>query len=202
MPPYALAGGPDFDSEVLIAYELGYRIEASSAASFSLATFYNCYDDIYSVELLNPDEPLPYTIQNGTEGESWGAELSGIFQPSSRWKLRGGYTYFHKDLRSKPGHNVPDAVLASLGNDPEHQAVAQLISELSTNLQLDLTARYVNMLPSPLVPSYTTFGARLAWRSGAWEVSVAGRNLAESKHLEYSTVEIPRSIYGRVTCRY
>ena len=202
-PPYAIAGGPNFDSEKVIAYELGYRVQPIQKLSVSLAAFYNDYDDLYSVEQANPPAPLPYTIQNGTDGQSWGAELSGTYQPTEWWRLRGGYTYFHKDLWSKPGHNVTGAVLAGLGNDPQHQFLLQSMMDLPAHFQFDLTTRYVDTLPDPHIPSYLTFDVRLAWQFKNLELSVVGQNLWDNRHPEFSSAqEIPRSIYGRMTWRF
>jgi iron complex outermembrane receptor protein len=202
-PPFAIAGGPGFDSEKLLAYELGYRVQPRRKLSLSLATFYNRYDELYSVEPARSLTPLPYTIQNGAEGQSSGAELSGTYQLVDGWRLRGGYTYFHKNLRSKPGHNVTDAVLASLGNDPSHQFSLQSIVDLPAKFQFDVTANYVDTLPNPRVPRYLTSDARLAWRFRNLEFSVVGQNLLDKRHSEYSTAqEIPRSIYGRVSWRH
>ena len=53
-PPFLLAGGPAFGSEELLAYELGYRIQPSERLSLSLATFYNNYNDLRSLEQVNP----------------------------------------------------------------------------------------------------------------------------------------------------
>ncbi|MEI9961680.1 MAG: TonB-dependent receptor [Limisphaerales bacterium] len=64
-PYYAIAGGPDFDSEKVIAYEVGYRIQPIQKLSLSLAGFYNAYDDIYDVELANP--PAHFLIRPKTE---------------------------------------------------------------------------------------------------------------------------------------
>ena len=202
-PPYAIAGGPDFDSEKVIAYELGYRVQPIQKLSLSLAAFYNDYDDIYSVEQANPPAPLPFTIQNGTDGQSWGAEFFGAYQPTEWWRLRGGYTYFHKDLWSRPGHNVTSAVLASLGNDPRHQFVLQSILDLPAHFQLDVTTRYVDSLPDPHIPSYLTFGVRLAWQYKNLELSVVGQNLWDNRHPEFGfEQQVPRSIYGRMTWRF
>src|SRR5690606_23239124 len=76
----SVAGGPAFDSEKLVAFELGYRVQPTAGLSLSLATFYNRYDDLYSVEAL--PGTVTFHIQNGSEGETRGAELSGTFQPA------------------------------------------------------------------------------------------------------------------------
>ncbi len=200
-PPFAIAGGPDFKSEVLNAYEVGYRTNPSTGLSVSVSTFYNTYDDIFSLEPANMEGALPYTFQNGVAGESWGAEVSGMLQLLSWCKIRGGYTYFEKRLWGKPGHNVSQALLDGQGNDPTHQAVLQYISNLPANLQFDLVGRYVDALPSPFVPSYITLDARLGWSYQRFEVAIVGKNLAEERHVEVGSAEIPRSVYVSLAFR-
>lgn len=196
-PPYIIAGGPGFESEELIAYEVGYRVQPMSQLSLSLAAFYNTYDDIYNVQVLS----FPVTIENGVEGESWGVEVSGTYQPLERWRLRGGYTYFEKELRGKPGHFATG--IPALGNDPRHQVMLQSILDLPAHFQLDVVARYVDALPNPQVSDYLTFDVRLAWAYKQIELSVVGRNLWEPRHPEYGTQqEIPRSVFGQVTFRW
>ena len=53
LPPFLLAN-PDFESEELIAYELGYRVKPANNLSFDLAVYYNDYDNIRSVEPQSP----------------------------------------------------------------------------------------------------------------------------------------------------
>src|SRR5439155_22291491 len=90
--------GPKFVSEELLAYELGYRVRPIDPLSFSLAAFYNDYDNLRSLE---PGPPL--TIGNGLEGEAYGAELAGSYQMTSWWRWQAGYTYLQEQIRLKPG---------------------------------------------------------------------------------------------------
>jgi iron complex outermembrane recepter protein len=201
-PPYAIAGGPDFHAEKLVAYETGYRVRPLQILSLSLATFYNHYDDLYSVELENPSQPLPYTIQNGVAGQSWGVEVSGLYQALPLWRFRGGYAFFKKDLWSRPGHDVLPNVLASLGNDPRNQVVIQSMISAGAHVECDATLRYVDRLSSPRVPSYVAVDGRLGVRRGPVEIAVVGQNLTEKAHPEfYAAQEVPRSFYGSVTIR-
>jgi len=197
-PPYFIAGGPDFNSEKVIAYELGYRIQPIQRLSLSLAGFYNQYDDLYNVQTTS----FPLTVENGIAGQSWGAELSGTFQATDWWRLRGGYTYLHKDLWAKAGHSATPAVIASLGNDPENQFLLQSMMDLPAHFQLDVTPRYVDALPDPHTSSYFTVDARIAWQYKHIEIALIGQNLC-GKHVEFGGgQEIPRSIYGKVTFRW
>jgi iron complex outermembrane receptor protein len=91
-------------------------------------------------------------------------------------------------------------------NDPPHQFTIQSIMNLPSDFQLDLTGRYVDRLPSPNVPSYITFDARLAWEFRKHlELSVVGQNLWGS-HPEFGPAgtryEVPRSVFGKVTWRF
>lgn len=203
VPPTSpsVAGGPNFISEKMTAYELGYRFQPNQRSSFSVATFYNVYHDLYSVEAL--PGTLTYQIQNGSEGESWGAELSANYQVTDKWRLRGGYTYFDKDLRAKPGHSfTPDY----LGNDVKHRAVLQSILDLPFHLQLDIAARYLDKLPKTIatvaVPSYFTFDTRIAYTFRQYEIAVVGQSLWEEKHTEFGALNFPRNLYAKISARF
>ncbi len=202
-PPYLIVGGTNFQSETVIAYELGYRVEPVQKLSLSLATYFNQYDDLRSVEQTGP---ASYQIQNGLDGESWGMELSANFQATDWWRLRGGYTYLHEKLWQKPGQVDVSGVYAQ-ADDPQNQFSLQSIADLPAHFQFDVTARYVDTLPSPSVPSYFTFDARIAWTyKNHLEIALVGQNLWAPQHLEFGSAatgqEIPRSVYGKVTCRF
>ncbi|HEU4634128.1 MAG TPA: TonB-dependent receptor [Flavisolibacter sp.] len=203
VPPTSpsVAGGPNFISEKVTAYELGYRLQPNQRSTFSVATFYNVYHDLYSVEAL--PGTLTYQIQNGSEGNSWGAELSANYQVTDKWRWRGGYTYFDKDLSAKQGHTFnPDY----LGNDVRHRAVLQSMLDLPLHLQLDIAARYLSGLPKTIataaVPSYFTFDSRIAYTFRQFEVAVVGQNLWEDKHTEFGVLSLPRNVYAKISARF
>ena len=61
--------------------------------------------------------------------------------------------------------------------------------------------RYVDSLPRD-VPSYISMDVRMAWHYRNWEVSIVGQNLFDDRHPEFGTLEIPRSVYGRISFRW
>jgi iron complex outermembrane receptor protein len=199
-PPYLLAGGTNFNSEQLIAYELGYRIHAVEKVSFTVATFYNFYDELRSVDATSSGE---FVLANHFKGEVWGAELSVNYQATGWWRLHAAYNYVHKTLWPTSG-----SVVASVreGNDPQNQFSAQSLMDLPGRFQFDITARFVDTLPSPNVPSYFTIGVRIARQFKNLELSVVGQNLLDDRHPEFgsqaSRHEIERSVYGKVTWRF
>jgi iron complex outermembrane receptor protein len=200
-PNPSVAGGPNFESEKLIAYELGYHIQPSLKTAFTFSTFYNVYRDVYSVEAL--PGTLTYQIMNGSEGEAWGIEVTANYQPAPKWRLRGGYIFIDKDLRPKPGRTFNPDYLA---NDARHRVKLHSIVDLPLRLQFDVVARYVDKLKQTLattaVDDYVAFDARLAWVSKHIEISVTGQNLPQKKHREFGTFDIPRQVYGKIAARF
>lgn len=198
LPPESpsVAGGPNFTSEKLVAWEAGYRFHSSGNVSLSVSVFNNKYDDLYSVEAL--PNTLTYQIQNGTEGTSQGVEFTGKFQISKSWRLHAGYSYFDKTLKNKPGRIYDHS---DLGNDAKNRVVIHSILDLPKNFQFDVTFRYIDTLPKPHVSDYSTFDARLAWIYKKVELSVVGQNLYENQHAEFVNY-IPRAIYANVACRF
>jgi iron complex outermembrane receptor protein len=194
-----------FDSEKVIAYELGYRMRPLDQLILSFATFYNKYSDLRSLD-SNSSAALPIVLANSQRAESWGFEFSGNFQATEWWRLRGGYTYFDKSIYATSPKVLPVSS-AFEGVDSKNQFMFQSIMDLPRNLQLDLIGRYVDALPPatptiPGVPAYFTFDARLAWRFKFFEISVVGQNLLEDEHSETGASKIPRTIYTRITCQF
>jgi iron complex outermembrane receptor protein len=192
-----------FQSEKVIAYELGYRVRPVDRLSLSLATFYNRYHDIRSID-SNASPTVPLVLANSQRAESWGFELSGSFQAMDWWRLRGGYTYFSKNIWPTSAKVLPASVDFE-GVDPRHQCLLQSMMNLPRHLELDLVARYADQLPGSTftahIPAYFTFDIRLAWQYKRFEISLVGQNLAKDQHIETGRSQIPRSIYGRVTCQ-
>jgi iron complex outermembrane recepter protein len=159
------------------------------------------YTDLYSVEAL--PGTLTYQIMNGSEGKAWGFEITGAYQPAKIWTLRGGYTFFDKDLHAKAGHTFdPDY----LGNDSKHSAVLQSILNLPFNLQFDVAARYKSKLEKTLataeVPEFLMYDVRIAWVAKNIELSLIGQNLSKEEHTEFDVLKIPRSFYAKIAGRF
>lgn len=205
-PSIPFIAGDDFQSEKVLAYELGWRLQPDASASISLSAFFNRYDDLRSAEPGGPPFGLPITFANGVEGDTYGLELAAAYQVLEGWRLKGGYTFLKKHLAMKPGSR--DMNQASVeSNDPENQLVIQSLVNLPQGIELDGVVRYVDALADPQVPSYVSVDLRLALRvTDQLEVSVVGQNLLDARHPEFvpsnpSAREIERSVYGRVTWR-
>jgi iron complex outermembrane receptor protein len=203
-PPFTvLQGNPDFLSEELLAYELGYRLQTQHRLSFALALFYHDYDRLRSIERVNPAAPFPIFLGNGIEGTSTGGELTADYQPFAGWRLRGGYTQLHLELRTKPGST--SAIPAS--TDPEHQFFLRSALDLPRQMELDVTYRFVSRLSGTRVPAYDELDVRLGWQPlPSVEMSVVGQNLLQAHHAEFNAAasrqQIARSFYGKIVWNF
>lgn len=197
-PPFLLAGGSNFKSEKLTAFELGYRMQPTPKSEFSISAFYNIYDELRSLEPSGGG----FVVGNKMKGDTYGVELWGSYGINDWWQLKAGYTYLEKNLRLKAGSGDPFGVQAA-GNDPHHQFSARSIMNLWHNIDLDFVVRTVDNLPNPGVPGYVTMDTRLGWKVlKNREPSVSGFNLLDHRHPEFGITpgrsEIDRTFYVKM----
>ena len=207
IPPFTLLqGGPGFDSEKLLAYELGYRVQATSRLSLSAAAFYNDYDDLRSIEHVNPPAPTPLIIGNGLEGETHGVELTADYHVTDTWRLQAGYTRLLVHLKPKPGSTD-----VSGGSNESHDANNQFSLRSSLDLpwhvEFDVTLRHVGEITNQDVPSYQELDLHIGWHpTSRLEISLVGQNLLHDHHAEFgaaaSRQEIQRGVYAKATWLY
>ncbi|MEO7530576.1 MAG: TonB-dependent receptor plug domain-containing protein [Sediminibacterium sp.] len=201
----AIATG-DFNSEKVIAYELGYRVRLAERISLSLASFYNQYTDLRSFNNRTTGGPPNLIFANDQDANAWGFEFSGNAVATDWWRLRGGYTYLDKKFTARSPNVLPASPLIE-GLDPKNQVMLQSIMNLSKHLQWDVTARFIDEIISDLavgvaVKSYTTFDMRIAWEGQKITFSVQGQNLASQDHTEFVTRQVPRSILAKISFRF
>jgi iron complex outermembrane receptor protein len=202
-PPFTLLiGGPNFDAENLLAYELGYRGQLRNNLSLSVATFVNRYDDLRTVERVSPSSPFPIILGNGARGTAYGAEFAAEYRPTESWRLRAAYSPLKLDFSSKPGSTDPNPG-ASESHDPNHQILLRSLLDLPGHFEFDNTLRYVSRIDNQSVPAYGELDSRLGWRpSTAMEVSILGQNLLHRRHAEFGALagrrEIERGVRVKV----
>lgn len=201
-----VAGSRAFESEELLAWELGYRIQPAPDVLLDVAAFYNVYDELRSQEPLG-SAPFPLVLRNELEADTYGLELRANLQPVPGWRVQAAYTWFEKDLRLDPGSRDPSGGLGE-GNDPEHRASLRSFLDLPGGFELDGWLRYVSALPSPAVDEYTELDLRLGWRaSDALELALVGQNLLHGSHAEFGPAgpfreKVERGFHGKVTWRF
>ncbi|MEO7599999.1 MAG: TonB-dependent receptor, partial [Opitutus sp.] len=205
-PPYRVAGSSNVVAEKLIAYELGYRVQLEPELAVSLAAFFNDYDDLRSLEPLNPPRAFPVQNSSGLRGRSTGAELTVDWRATSAWRWRAGWTELRVHSEPQAG-NRDRGTRDSIARDPNHQFALRSMLDLSSKWECDVTARYVAPIRMSSVSGYTEADVRLGWSpSAAWEFSLIGQNLLHDQHVEFNPPGArrgqQRSVFGKGSRRF
>jgi iron complex outermembrane receptor protein len=211
-----IVGTPDFYSEELVAYEIGYRTQASKRFAWDLATFVNVYEDLQSARLGTPfiedgNVIVPLVLNNGLRGQTYGVELAGQWTMSEAWRFSASYSFLQLQLHSVAGTGYDEERRVE-GSSPHNQVRLWSSWDLPRCWQLDLGLRYVDNLPVLHVGSYISMDLRLAWvPSENLEVAVVGQNLLDSHHLEFYNdfagpylqgTEVERGVFAKITWKY
>ena len=215
---YSVVGNRDFDSEELIAYELGYRFLPTDKISIDIAAFYNDYDNLFTAELGSPSlrgtatDPylvIPAAPENDhLTGESFGLETTLRFIPYSWWKLQASHTFLTAHHRATDSTDpTPDRYQRS---SPKNQLYFRSSMDIVSNIAWDTTFRFMDDVPEWDIDYYLEMDMRLAWMpTKNVELSLVGQNLLDNRHPESINVapltpnpEVPRSVYGKVTLRF
>ncbi|MFT6332585.1 MAG: iron complex outermembrane receptor protein [Lentimonas sp.] len=216
-------GDTGFDSEKLIAYELGYRIRPTNDSIFNLALFYNDYDDLRSGELVNGGNPviegsnsfISVFPQNNGKGKAFGVELDGSIKINKKWELKSAYSYLKLDLDTKAG-STDSELEKEQRRSPRHQFNIQSRFDISDKITFDNILYYVdgitvtdNNSNSLNIPSYWRFDTHIGWKySKNLSFDFVGQNLFDRSHTEFSgalwsePIDIGRTFYGKITLKF
>jgi iron complex outermembrane receptor protein len=207
-------GNPAFDSETVIAYELGARARVNHWLTLDATAFWNDYDRLLTVEPSAAPFTLPlpltaFAAANSLTGESYGAELAANLQLNDWWRLRASYAWLRVRIHDTGAGLLPVETQLE-GNDAEHQAMLRSLMDLPGNLQFDVSLYYTGARPSAGVDRYVGLDLRLMWRAcDNVEISLVGQDLLDPQHAEFAPVsnpsapaEVPRSVYAAVTVRF
>ena len=211
-----IQGQKDFESENLLAMEVGYRLSPHDKLFFDVAAFANVYRDSHSFEVetpfVNPAgfTEVPIVSRNRLDGETYGVEVAATWDVADWWRLNGAFTWLHVDLRKDP-ISTDQNVVGFEGNDPEFQWNLRSHMNLPSNWEFDQTLYYVDVLKSQQVRSYFRLDLRVGWRPAKnIEVSVVGQNLLDNSHQEWGVDRIQtndrnlveRSVFGKLILKF
>ena len=217
-----LMGNDSVESETIYSYEVGYRGKLTNHLFFDLSLYYNKYNDLINglptgaVILENsPTEShlvLPVQIDNGMDGETYGAEISCGWSVTEWWRLTSGYTWFQYNT-----FNEGDFQESRQGFNEDENAhhLISLVSylDLPHNFELNSSLYYVSSLDGPeglTIDPHISFDLNVGWHpTDNFTVSIGGRNLFNDAQQEFSdtmdgilATEIPRTFYGKITITY
>lgn len=211
-----LQGSDDFDSETLVAYELGYRWQVKQSLSFDLTTYYNDYDQIRTIDPAEnvfyefgetPAFVVPAVFGNEAEGESYGFEVQSTWQPIDSLKFIGSYSFLDLSLDYTSGAGRAGQSLGSEDYAPAHQFQLRNYWDIYSGLSLNSEFYYVSDLGDDTIDSYIRIDMQVSWQaSDDVRLTVGGENLLGSSHQEFfnsqSNViasEVPRTYWLKAT---
>ena len=203
-PPFIVAGGPDFVSEVAEVLEVGYRTQGADRFSLAVTAFHHEWDRLRSGTAL----PLPINFVNNIEGSVTGIEGWGHWQATPRWRLSAGFLAMDKDLAFRAGTQEDTSGVdnPTLHNDPDHQWMLRSRSDIGDRVELDVYLRGVDELTVEPVPGYVELDVRVGVRlAPTLDLSLVGTNLLHSSHGEYGPAarrsEFERAAHVRLEWR-
>jgi iron complex outermembrane receptor protein len=214
-PEYVLVllqGSPGFDSEAVVAQELGWRAGIGSTLAVSVTAFRNHYYHLRSTG-ITPATLVPFVFENNLEGHTHGLELAADWRVTPRWRVRAGYDPLWEDIHVKPGAFDLNEAHNETG-DPSGRWSLRSSLDLPARVELDVALRGVasrdlnDGATLGRVPGYTEMDVRIGWLAlPQCELSLVGQNLLHARHVEYgfpdgSEIEIGRSVYGKIAWRF
>lgn len=210
-----ILGNPHLASEVLQAYEAGYRHRFGNQLSIDAAGFVNHYSDLeatsvgapYLALAPSPNIVQPFQYVNGFSANTQGAESAVAWTPAQPLHFQASYAWMQARLLRHG--NV--AVEPSGGQDwstPRNTLDARGFWSLAPNWNLSAVLDGNTTVPSSLpvpaavIPGHTRVDLRLGRHLGEGaELSAGVTNLVHRSHAEFYPEDytmnsfIPRSVY-------
>ncbi len=214
-----IQGQPNFESEDMVSFELGYRFQPHKKIMLDIAAFYSRYHDLRSFEIgapfveTVPGPPhavLPITTFNKLSGKTVGVEAAVNWDVLDWWRLKSAFTWFQMDLKRDPGSN--DIGVGGLeGTDPEFQWNLRSHIDVARDWEFDQMLYYVDAIKAQQIPSYFRLDLRLGWHvRDNLELSFVAQNLLDPEHPEWGSEQVQtndrnlvqRSFFGKIVWRF
>ena len=208
-------GMPQFGSEKVISYEIGYRTTLIDNVSIDFTAFYNDYHDLRSIQLSQPVfNPIAGVIEvsnifsNNAKAQTYGFEIAAVWQMLDWWRWDANYNLLKTDIESSEAENIT-------ASSPQQRVSLRSSISPWQDINLDILLRYVDsnktmgFFGSEVINDYLSMDIRLAWRPVSdIELSLVGQNLLAEQHLEYrqegitTPTEIDRGVYGKIAWQF
>jgi len=231
-PTAALADGrTSFESEDLLAYELGFRLRPHERVFVDVAGYYNDYENLGTIDetteppfCSNTRTPVvtpgdiatclggggflkqAVVFDNEAKAQAYGVEVATRYQALDWWSLNANYTWMTQDIDTAAGST---SALAETGNEPDHQFHLRSHMDLPYDTSFDTALFFVDDLSNIDVPEYVRVDFRVAWRPiEQVELEAVVQNAFDHAHREFNNTlgftatRIPRSFYGAVSWKF
>lgn len=206
---YTSAPNKNADSEELIAYELGYRIQPIKTLSIDVAGYYNNYHNLQQDIVGDPTVfgsyvSIPITVENVNKAHSIGFETSVKYSASPSWQLAGTYSYIDLIFDDKAAVG-----LSFVGKNPKNMFNIRSTYLFPNRVEMTNSLYTVSKLNNINIPSYYRFDTKLSYPlTDKIDIRLVGQNLFDARHKEFSPflyqtqTEIGRSVFGGVSYKF
>ncbi len=209
-----ISGNDSIDSEVLKAFEVGYRAIPTETLSVDSTFFYYIYDNLsgftsgtpYTNLQSNPPYLImPLDMNNIMEGKTHGTEITVNWQPVPPLRIQASWSWFDMDIETGTAE-----ISYTEDDAPTHQVSLRSMFDLPAHTCLDIWMRFVDEILDGGVDSYTELDVRVSWSPvETIEISVAGKNILDNSHPEYiesflwgKPVEVERNFLGKISVKF
>ncbi len=207
-------GNPAFHSEVVIAYEGGYRQQLGRVLSLDLAGFINHYSSLRYTPVLAPyvtvtPEPtviVPTIYTNSMLARTHGLEAALSWNPAPRLRIQASYGWLNNHSYLPGNQPAPEG---DLWSTPTNTLDLRSTWSLSRHWALTSSTYSVSRLERPLangapsVRGFNRLDSQVTFKlSEAIQCSAGGANLLDARHPEFDPgdgysirSQVPRSAF-------
>lgn len=199
-------GSENVEPEDLLAYEIGWRAQATERISLDTTAFFNDYSNMVTRERAAPYTQgginySPRVFDNMGESQAWGVEIAADWVATQSWRMRAAYTYFEQNNQLESGSTDLGYKLID-HSFPENQANLRSYYDLGDQWELDCGIYYVDSVPYLNNDSYIRTDVRLGYNpSPNWRFSLGVQNALKQRHAEEGKgqigvgSEVERNVY-------
>ena len=213
-----LLSNPDFKSEELTAYEIGYRNQITPAFAIDSTLFYNDYinlatNDLGPISVVNNGvDPihlyLPLRSVNQGAAEVYGFEIASTWTVNPDWKLSAGYSY--QEMFTHAPLLAGNRQEGDEDGSPEQQINFRSYWNVNDSWTLDTMAYFVDQIPTNDVDPYMRLDLNLGWQMmDGVRFNLVGQDILDDAHHEFgsetdvnTTQAGGRSVFGKVTLEF
>jgi len=202
---FGLQANPNFGSEDLAAYELGYRQKLTPSLMLDTAVFYNDYNNLANTRVVSGPFTSTIAYDNGARAESYGGEAMLNWRAHKRLNFSTAYTLLNIQMHGPAGSDSAE------GQSPQQQFNARSQWNIRDDLSFDSAAYYVDSLPNFQAKPYWRFDMMLGWKiNDGLQFDLVGQDLFSSANREFAApndlftpaTRIEPNFYGKLTCRF
>jgi len=183
-PYFHIEGNKGIESENLISYEMGYRVQVKTGLSFDMSAYFNDYDSLINVELDKVENRKTfYKQRNSEKGQAFGFEFSSKWQVNSTWLLQLNYSWLDLKITKKAGFTDTTREV----NSPRNKITLLSSLSLSPKWKIDNFYSYVDELKPIDIPAYHRFDTQIRYQySDDLDFALSWKNMFDKKHFEFT----------------